>query len=78
MIFGEQWERGRSEIKVVEVKSRRAYICRVPLLRSQVMKALADNNLRTAEVSLFNGENGVGGAFQRASGRRVTTAPTAN
>lgn len=22
------------------------------------MKALADNNLRTAEVSLFNGENG--------------------
>lgn len=44
------------------------------------MKALADNNLRTAEVSLCNGENrgprsipgGAGG------GRRLTTAPTAN
>lgn len=37
------------------------------------MKALADNNLRTAEVSLFNGENGVRGAFQGAGGRRVPT-----
>lgn len=34
------------------------YIRRVPLLENRVMKALADNNLRTAEVSLFNGENG--------------------
>lgn len=41
------------------------------------MKALADNNLRTAEVSLFNGENrGPRSIPARASGR--APAPTDN
>lgn len=44
-----------------------SYIWRVPLLQRRVMKARTDNNLRIAEVSLSNGENGVQGAFQWAA-----------
>lgn len=50
------------------------------------MKALADNNLRTAEVSLFNGENRgprsipvpSEWASHASATRRLTAAPTPN
>lgn len=43
-----------SRIEVEPVRTFGEFLC----YGNRVMKALADNNLRTAEVSLFNGENG--------------------